>query len=94
MIVIIMYGAGLCLMECLRLRIKDIDFFSNQIIVRDGKGNKDRITMLPGVINGSLKEHLKRVWKIPLNISLILVMSSDIICLDSQICCRKQTGNR
>jgi integron integrase len=64
MIVMIMYGSGLRLMECLRLRIKDIDFSSNQIIVRDGKGNKDRITMLPGVIKVLLKEHLKRVWKI------------------------------
>ena len=42
MIVMIMYGSGLRLMECLRLRIKDIDFLSNQIIIRDGKGNKDR----------------------------------------------------
>jgi integron integrase len=64
MIVMIMYGSGLRLMECLRLRIKDVDFSSNQIIVRDGKGNKDRITMLPGVIKVPLKEHLKRVWKI------------------------------
>ena len=64
MIVMIMYGSGLRLMECLRLRIKDIDFSSNQISVRDGKGNKDRITMLPGVIKVPLKEHLKRVWKI------------------------------
>ena len=64
MIVMIMYGSGLRLMECLRLRIKDIDFLSNQIIIRDGKKNKDRITMLPGVIKVLLKEHLKRVWKI------------------------------
>jgi len=64
MIVMIMYGSGLRLMECLRLRIKDIDFLSNQIIIRDGKGNKDRITMLPEVVNAPLKEHLKRVWKI------------------------------
>jgi len=52
------------IMECLRLRIKDIDFSSNQIIGRDGKGNKDRITMLPGVIKMPLKEHRKCVWKI------------------------------
>ena len=63
-IVMIMYGSGLRLMECLRLRVKDIDFSLNQIIVRDGKGNKDRITMLPQVVNISLKEHLKRVRKI------------------------------
>ncbi len=64
MIVMIMYCSGLCLMECLRLRIKDIDLLSNQIIIRDGKGNKNRITMLPEVVNALLKEHLRRVWKI------------------------------
>ena len=64
MIVMIMYGSGLRLMECLRLRIKDIDFLSNQIIIRDGKGNKDRITMLPEVVNAPLMEDLRRVWKI------------------------------
>jgi integron integrase len=63
-IVLVMYGSGLRLMECLHLRIKDIDFSSNQIIVRDGKGNKDRITMLPKVIQERLKEHLRGVWKI------------------------------
>lgn len=43
----LLYGAGLRLMECLRLRVKDIDFEYNQIVVRDGKGQKDRVTMLP-----------------------------------------------
>ena len=42
-----MYGAGLHLMECLRLRIQDIDFARSEITVRDGKGGKDRFTMLP-----------------------------------------------
>ena len=42
---LIMYGAGLRLMECLRLRVQDIDFSRNEIIVRDGKGAKDRVTM-------------------------------------------------
>ena len=45
--VMLLYGAGLRLMECLRLRVKDIDFNSNEIIVRAGKGDKDRHTMLP-----------------------------------------------
>ncbi len=61
LIVMILYGYGLRLMECLLLRIKDIDFSSNQIIVRDGKGTKDRITMLPEVVKSQLLEHLKRV---------------------------------
>jgi integron integrase len=58
----IIYGAGLRLMECLRLRIKDVDFSYNQITVRDGKGQQDRITMLPEIITNPLKEHLKKVW--------------------------------
>ena len=59
----LMYGAGLRLMECLRLRVHDIDFASNQITVRDGKGNKDRVTMLPNVLKQPLREHLKNVRK-------------------------------
>ncbi len=43
----LLYGAGLRLMECVRLRVKDLDFEYRQITVRDGKGNKDRVTMLP-----------------------------------------------
>jgi len=57
----LMYGAGLRLMECLRLRVKDIDFSTNQIVVRDGKGNKDRLTMLPTGVKKLLIEHLERV---------------------------------
>jgi integron integrase len=56
-----MYGSGLRLMECLRLRVQDIDFASNEIIVRDGKGAKDRITMLPESLKDPLKQHLKKV---------------------------------
>jgi integrase len=43
----LMYGSGLRLMECLRLRIQDMDFGRNEITIRDGKGGKDRMTMLP-----------------------------------------------
>ena len=53
----LMYGAGLRLMECLRLRVQDVDFGANQITVRDGKGSKDRVTMLPAVARQPLQEH-------------------------------------
>jgi len=46
----LLYGAGLRLMECLRLRVKDIDFDYQQITIRNGKGKKDRVTMLPEII--------------------------------------------
>lgn len=57
----LMYGSGLRLMECVRLRVQDLDFAANQLIVRAGKGNKDRRTMLPQSIQPDLLEHLKRV---------------------------------
>lgn len=57
----LLYGSGLRLMECIRLRIKDVDFSYKQIIVRDGKGNKDRITPLPLNIIEPLKGHLEKV---------------------------------
>jgi integron integrase len=60
----LMYGAGLRLMECLRLRVQDIDFASNQIIVRDGKGFKDRLTMLPEITRAPLAAHLEHVRRI------------------------------
>jgi integron integrase len=60
----IMYGAGLRLMECLRLRVQEIDFSRNEILVRDGKGAKDRVTMLPESVKTSLQQNLKRVKRI------------------------------
>jgi integron integrase len=57
----LLYGTGLRLMECVRLRVKDVDFEQNQITVREGKGFKDRVSMLPGGIKEPLAEHLKRV---------------------------------
>ncbi len=57
----LLYGSGLRLMECLRMRVQDIDFQTNELTVRDGKGGKDRITMLPSSLNEPLREHLTRV---------------------------------
>ena len=57
----LMYGAGLRLMECLRLRVQDIDFSRHEILVRDGRGAKDRITMLPDSLKAPLQDHLKKV---------------------------------
>lgn len=57
----LLYGAGLRLRECLKLRVKDIDFGYKQIMVRDGKGAKDRVTMLPAAVIEPLKQHLMRV---------------------------------
>jgi integron integrase len=57
----LMYGAGLRLMECLCLRVQDIDFERNEIMVRDGKGGKDRRTMLPNSIKRMLQDHLSTV---------------------------------
>ena len=57
----LLYGAGLRLRECLKLRVKDIDFGYGQIMVRDGKGGKDRVTMLPAAVIEPLKQHLMRV---------------------------------
>ena len=57
----LLYGAGLRLMECVRLRVKDVDFGYGQIIVRDGKGARDRVTMLPTRVVEPLRAHLERV---------------------------------
>jgi len=59
----LLYGAGLRLMECLRLRIKDIDFEYNQITIHEAKGNKDRIVPLPQRIKRQLADHIKNVRK-------------------------------
>ncbi len=57
----LMYGAGLRLLECLQLRVKDIDFGYRQIVVREGKGGKDRVTILPTAVEDRLKLHLQEV---------------------------------
>jgi integron integrase len=56
---LLLYGGGLRLLECCRLRIKDVDFDANQIVIRDGKGHKDRVTMLPAAVNEPLTAHIE-----------------------------------
>ena len=57
----LLYGSGLRLLECCRLRVKDLDFDQNQLLVRAGKGDKDRYTALPATLKDSLQRHLAKV---------------------------------
>ncbi|HEV2293353.1 MAG TPA: integron integrase [Tepidisphaeraceae bacterium] len=57
----VLYGTGLRLMECCRLRVRDVDFDRGQIVVRGGKGDRDRVVMLPGCCRGALGERVRRV---------------------------------
>ena len=57
----LLYGTGMRLMECVRLCVKDIEFSRHEILVRDGKGGKDRVTMLPQSLSDPLQAHLKQV---------------------------------
>lgn len=61
LIVMLLYGSGLRLLEALRIRVKDMDFDQDQIVVRGGKGDKDRITMLPQTLKPELRRHLAEV---------------------------------
>lgn len=56
----LLYGTGMRLMECVRLRVKDVDFSRGEILVRDGKGAKDRVTMLPQSLVSALQSHLQQ----------------------------------
>jgi integron integrase len=56
----LLYGSGLRLMECLRLRVKDVDLGARQLTVRGGKGDKDRVTILAATVIGALEQHLAR----------------------------------
>jgi integron integrase len=57
----LLYGSGLRLMECLRLRVKDVDFGQNRLIVREGKGQKDRVTVLPATLHEPLRRQIDEV---------------------------------
>ena len=60
----LLYGSGLRVLECARLRVQDVDFAMNQVVVRDGKGAKDRVTVLPAVAKEPLAQHLLRVKRL------------------------------
>ena len=64
LIVSVLYGGGLRISEALRLRVKDLNFEYRQVVVRDGKGGKDRVTILPDRLVAPLQEHLVRVRKL------------------------------
>jgi len=57
----LLYGTGMRLLEGLRLRVKDLDFETGEVVVRGGKGNKDRATTLPRVLSAGLQRHMERV---------------------------------
>jgi integron integrase len=60
LLVRLLYGTGMRVMEAVRLRVKDVDFGAGQIVVRDGKGFKDRVTMLPEALRGELRRQVER----------------------------------
>ncbi len=60
----LLYGTGMRIMECLRLRVQDVDFKRREILIRDGKGFKDRVTMLPATLVAALQAHLLKVREI------------------------------
>ena len=57
----LLYGTGMRILECLRLRVKDVDFARSEILIRDGKGFKDRVTMLPRALHAPLQAHLRAI---------------------------------
>jgi integrase len=61
LIALLLYGSGLRVLECARLRVRDIDFASNQIVVRAGKGDRDCVTTLPAAVKPDLARHLESV---------------------------------
>ena len=83
----LLYGSGLRLMECMRLRVKDIDFEQSQIIVREGKGEKDRVTMLPTSLVQPLKnqiafvrnQHERDIAKVMVPLNCLLRLPANIL---------------
>jgi len=61
LVAMLLYGSGLRVLECLQLRVKDVDFSAHEILVRGGKGDKDRLTMLPVGVEERLRDHLEEV---------------------------------
>jgi integron integrase len=61
LLALLLYGAGLRVLEAARLRVKDVDFARNELVVRGGKGDRDRVTMLPGAVKADLAKHLEVV---------------------------------
>jgi integron integrase len=59
----LLYGSGMRLMECLRLRVKDLDFDNHQVLIREPKGNHERFTILPASLFDPLQDHLERVYR-------------------------------
>ena len=64
LVVMLLYGSGVGLEDCLELRVKDLDFDRQQIVVRQGKGRKDRVTMLPSAVREVLTAHMADVRQI------------------------------
>jgi integrase len=60
----LLYGTGMRLMECLRLRVKDVDFVRREILIRDTKGGKDRVTVLPRTLETALRQQLQRARRL------------------------------
>ena len=81
----VIYGCGLRLMECVRLRVKDLDFEMNCLTVRSGKGDKDRQTVLPETLKDSLQEHASETSQTGGNRSKIN-QTGDRACTSPQFC--------
>jgi integrase len=82
LVVQLLYGSGLRLLECLRLRVKDIDFARHEIFVRDPKGGRDRVTTLPRMVEMELRAHLEAVRR---------THDADLVWDSARWCCRRRS---